>query len=285
VYGSGFSHTQTPTHNATTVIAPSIAAMLNCHGLDSVFCVSWPLSPMPPLYRLPARFPPFAKRVLPCPAPAQNSTLARTRPARLDAVVTALRQLPSTQLSNLPRMADFAVWATASETAFGWESGTFLAAYQENRQSANDVALDASTVPRPLLDLVEEQNGWCGTASELLVALEACVTDQVKRQKVWPKNPRSVSGHLKRLAPNLRAAGWQVTARRESKQRLIVIERAPQVASRPAIASPGDDAPPVKHDAKPRELFPDDADDGRDATAGPRQSPPEPNGEWEEGEL
>jgi hypothetical protein len=38
-------------------------------------------------------------------------------------------------------MADFALWATAAETAFGWPSGTFMTAYQGNRESANEVAL------------------------------------------------------------------------------------------------------------------------------------------------
>ena len=84
--------------------------------------------------------------------------------ALLSGVATALRQLPSTKLSNLPRMADFALWATAAETAFGWRRGAFLAAYEGNRQSANDVALEASSVARPLLDLLDERGAWYGTS-------------------------------------------------------------------------------------------------------------------------
>jgi len=48
--------------------------------------------------------------------------------ALLNGVATALRQLPNVKLSSLPRMADFALWATAAETAFGWDRGAFLAA-------------------------------------------------------------------------------------------------------------------------------------------------------------
>ena len=36
--------------------------------------------------------------------------------ALLDAVVEGLKRLPETQLERLPRMADFALWATACET-------------------------------------------------------------------------------------------------------------------------------------------------------------------------
>jgi hypothetical protein len=41
----------------------------------------------------------------------------------LDAAVHGLRKLPSLHLEQLPRMADFALWATACETAF-WPAGT-----------------------------------------------------------------------------------------------------------------------------------------------------------------
>lgn len=205
--------------------------------------------------------------------------------AMLDAVVTALRQLPTIKLSSLPRMADFALWATAAETAFGWDRGTFLAAYQGNRQSANDVALEASSVARPLLELLDEQGAWSGTASELLSAIEGRVTDQIKRQNAWPKNARSISGHLKRLAPNLRAGGWQVTFHREARQRLVTIERAEVCASPPALASsPGDDGP-LQNDANRGELFPNDERDAGDPVTGIHHDGETQNDRWEEGVL
>ena len=43
--------------------------------------------------------------------------------ALLDAVVEGLKNLPETRLPKLPRMADFALWATACETAI-WPAGT-----------------------------------------------------------------------------------------------------------------------------------------------------------------
>jgi hypothetical protein len=42
----------------------------------------------------------------------------------LDAVVQGLKRLQGTRLEKLPRMADFALWATACETAL-WPAGTF----------------------------------------------------------------------------------------------------------------------------------------------------------------
>ena len=48
--------------------------------------------------------------------------------ALLDAVAHGLHMLPQVRLQRLPRMADFALWATACESAFR-PTGTFEAAY------------------------------------------------------------------------------------------------------------------------------------------------------------
>jgi len=206
--------------------------------------------------------------------------------ALLDAVATALRRLPSLKLAGMPRMADFALWASAAETAFGWETGTFMRAYQGNRESANDVALEACSIARPLLELLDENGSWSSTSSELLTALEAKVTDQVKRQNSWPKNGRSMTGHIKRLSPNLRAAGWRVEFHREAKQRWVSIQRAAEVASSATPASSEVDGRQMQPDAKRGEQLPNDAHDGRDATAGPHETAPLQSTEaWEEGVL
>src|SRR5262249_23185806 len=55
--------------------------------------------------------------------------------ALLDAVVHGLRAMGRIHLDRLPRMADFALWATACETAL-WPAGTFARAYAANRRTA-----------------------------------------------------------------------------------------------------------------------------------------------------
>src|SRR5262249_8087867 len=83
--------------------------------------------------------------------------------ALLEGVAVALRRLPPTERPGLPRLADFALWATAAESAFGWPDGTFMAAYEENRKSANDLALECAIIAQPLLDILEEHGEWCGS--------------------------------------------------------------------------------------------------------------------------
>ena len=53
----------------------------------------------------------------------------------LDAASKGLAMLPQTRLDKLPRMADFALWAAACETAL-WRAGTFWSAYCGNRDEA-----------------------------------------------------------------------------------------------------------------------------------------------------
>jgi hypothetical protein len=145
--------------------------------------------------------------------------------ALLDGIAVGLQRLPSTKLTNLPRMADFALWATASEKGFGWPNGSFMAAYQSNCASANEVALEASLIAQPLVELLEQNGEWEGPSGELLRALEDRASEQVRRRKGWPKSPGALSGQLKRLAPNLRKLGWNADRDRTSKKRSWVLRR------------------------------------------------------------
>ena len=70
----------------------------------------------------------------------------------LDAVAKGLAELPRTKFDKLPRMADFALWATACETGLRskdgtpWPQGTFWAAYSGNRDEAIEGVIDADPV-------------------------------------------------------------------------------------------------------------------------------------------
>jgi hypothetical protein len=164
--------------------------------------------------------------------------------ALLDAVAAALRNLSSTRLPALPRMADFALWVSAAESALPWERGAFLAAYMGNRGAANELALEASIVGGPILSLIATVPLWEGTARELLKALEAGPADEAtKKHRDWPTSPRKLSGELRRLAPNLRRAGVEVTFNREpggQRRRVIRVERS---GNPPSLPSPSSQAP------------------------------------------
>jgi hypothetical protein len=135
----------------------------------------------------------------------------KARPAILgalfDAVSGALGAVENVRLEGMPRMADFAVWATAAEGSLGWEPGDFIKAYAGNRDEANETALEADPVAGAIRDFLKDKNEWSGTATELWKELGDLVDEDVKHSKAWPGAPNSLSNRLKRLAPSLRRVG------------------------------------------------------------------------------
>jgi hypothetical protein len=129
----------------------------------------------------------------------------------LDAVSVALRNESTVSLTRLPRMADFAVWATAAESGLGLPPGAFMAAYEGNRAAANDLALEASPVAPEVLRVMAGREAWTVTYTELLAELEKVFGDSPKRPEGWPKSPRGLAGELTRVAVNLRKAGVDVS--------------------------------------------------------------------------
>jgi hypothetical protein len=125
--------------------------------------------------------------------------------ALLDAVVIGLRKLPAVVLERVPRMADFATWATACEEGLGLVPGRFLKVYENNRADGRDLALEFSPIFQPLQKLACE--GFCGTTTELLAQLNSIVSNGNRRSPHWPKAPNSLGNALRRMAGNLRLAG------------------------------------------------------------------------------
>jgi hypothetical protein len=141
-------------------------------------------------------------------------------------VSAALRHLPDVKLTPSPRMADFARWAVAAETGLGLPEGSFLRAYRGNRAEANEVALEASGLASPVRSLLDGRGGtFEGSAADLLRDLDQFAPADSQR-KDWPRNAAALSKRLKRLAPNLRAAGIEYSTARSSTRRVIILRVA-----------------------------------------------------------
>jgi hypothetical protein len=131
--------------------------------------------------------------------------------ALLDAVSYGLRALPSVCLSSLPRMADFAVWASACEGAL-WPRGTFMRAFKENRRSAIEDVIDADPLAAYVRQIMGQRSSWTGTASDLLLAAEGCgqTSSGWGSATSWPRTPRALAGRLRRCQAFLRAVGIKI---------------------------------------------------------------------------
>ena len=140
----------------------------------------------------------------------------------LDAVVVGLKRLPETRLEKLPRMADFALWATACEPAL-WPAGTFWSAYCSNRDEAVEGVIDADPIATAVRALMATRTVWTGTASDLLGALAEVVGERVAKSKTWPDGPRALAGRLRRAATFLRKIGIEIGFGREGRARTRTI--------------------------------------------------------------
>lgn len=176
----------------------------------------------------------------------------------LDAVVVALRNIESVKLETLPRMADFAEWGAAAESAFGCKKDAFIRAYNANRGNANQTALEGSPLAGVICKYCNHKNEFGelfqGNLQEFLDAVKPFADDETLKSKDYPKTPRGVRSKLEKINPNLRAIGINVEfLDRTEKGQMLKLER---VCFQPSEPSERQDAKETK------DLMPDDSPDG-----------------------
>jgi hypothetical protein len=115
--------------------------------------------------------------------------------------------------ASLPRMADFAMWATACEPAL-WPAGTFARGYDANRRAAVEGIIEADPVAVFVRTLIAERGSWVGTASDLLRAASALAGNNDCN---WPRNPGALAGRLRRAQTFLRMLGIEISFTREGR--------------------------------------------------------------------
>jgi len=175
-----------------------------------------------------------------------NAEFMKCRPrifgAMMDALSAALRNLPAVKPTSLPRMADFARFGMAAESALGFPEGTFMAAYRQDRLAVHNIALESSPIVPPLWRLAQKGT-WVGVSRDLLLALVACTRPEEQRQSCgWPGDPGKLTSQLKRLVPNLRATGLEVQFGHHTNAGITITLRMADWSSpaSPALQTPSD---------------------------------------------
>jgi len=150
--------------------------------------------------------------------------------ALLDAAAHGLRRLSRVRLERSPRMADFALWATACETAL-WPPGTFLRAYDANRRTAIEGVIEADPVAAFVREIMAARSTWEGRASDLLRTRIAATEEMPHRIAGWPRNPRALAGRLRRCQTFLRTVGIDIAFSREGRTGTRMIRMTSQTKS------------------------------------------------------
>ena len=144
--------------------------------------------------------------------------------ALLDLASGALARIGQTKIDDAPRMADFAQWVVASDPG-----GGFLEAYRQNRREASKVVITSSWLATWLAEQSQYEQG---PMTPSLLYERLCTTSSFRHDwrttKEWPGNAKSMSDKIRRLAPNLRAAGVEVIFDRDHAGRTIELKPVTQ---------------------------------------------------------
>jgi hypothetical protein len=135
--------------------------------------------------------------------------------ALLDATAHGLNRRSRIRSGALPRMADFALWASVCETAL-WPAGTAARAYAATRQAAIEGVIEVDPVAVCVRDMMARHRQWSGTASDFLRAADILQREEVSiRRPDWPRTPRALAGRLRRAQTSLRTVGIDIAFLRE----------------------------------------------------------------------
>ena len=129
----------------------------------------------------------------------------------LDLTAKVLATLPTVKVAELPRLADFAKILAAIDIVQGWST---LPDFMALAREITEAVIEADPFADAVRALIHEKQNWAGTAARLLELLpprEGAV-------KSWPRTPRGVSGHLRRVAPALRKHGVAIEFARSPDQ-------------------------------------------------------------------
>lgn len=156
--------------------------------------------------------------------------------ALLDVLAEALLLLPSIDLDEHPRMADFARFGVAVERAMDWKAGSFLAAYSRNQANASMDMVEADAVATTLRNMMSGRRQWRGTYAELLFDLNE-EWGTAPRPRDWPLSPKALQLRLDRVRPALRASGIDAprpTREGHASVRMLTITHCDDDAEEPA---------------------------------------------------
>ncbi len=135
---------------------------------------------------------------------AYTDALPKCVGALLTMASRVLRALPTVELAERPRMADFARVLAAVDAVLGTDA---LGTYRGQSTRLAVEVIDSDPVAVAVRSHLDTAKKWVGTAGALLDTL-----NPDRPPKGWPSSARGMSAALRRAAPALRSVGIDVEA-------------------------------------------------------------------------
>ena len=122
-----------------------------------------------------------------------------------DVAALGLKNRPRPGSKTLLRMADFALWAAACETAL-WPAGAVARAFAANRHAAIECVIEADPVTACVREIMTSHEQGSGTASDFLRTADLLQREEASiRRPDWPPPPALAGGRSAPPRPNLAA--------------------------------------------------------------------------------
>jgi hypothetical protein len=152
----------------------------------------------------------------------RDALLPKVRGYLMGIVADAMGAEPY-QTTMLPRLADFARRADACCVAMGYKQGEFMEAYLNLTREAAKEAVRSDPVADALLEYLEVNGSWDGSASELLKVLGE-IAGQNTKSPHWPKDSTRLSDSLLgKLKTGLVGMGWSIKKMKSNGKRSLKI--------------------------------------------------------------
>ena len=127
-------------------------------------------------------------------------------------------------LGILPRMADYAAFATAAAVALGSSKEEFLQAFNQNIKRQNQSAIESSPVAQVVLQFMQDKKEWNGSSTDLYTEL----FDLAEKNKLkiggregFPKSSHWLWKRIQQVKSNLSSLGIEVYHDEDSTSSII----------------------------------------------------------------
>lgn len=128
-----------------------------------------------------------------------------------DVLSSALKFQNEIILKSVPRMADFALMASAVGKALGHDPDEIINIYNSNKSSYYNSEVGDDIFFSNLVEFLEVKNGFCDSVGALFNELKLYIANWHPMDiNCAPKAPNYLSRELKKYTEHLRLSGWSV---------------------------------------------------------------------------
>lgn len=167
------------------------------------------------------------------------------RPVILGGLFTVLSQAlqiaQNLELNDLPRMADYYLYASASSQALGYGVDQFSLAFEANAKEQHEEAIEVSPVAKSILKLMDKKVEWIGNSTHLFNELHD-IAEELGVDRYFPKSASWLWRKIVEVKTNLEAYRIEATLSRDSQygRTITLINREQEELEAKKIADSAD---------------------------------------------